>query len=77
MQSNYEQENEVRFHIKYNFLENYSVECNNDFWFEVNSVRIFSLCWNVCFPNFVCKNMCLLSTWRVSAGRPSQYSKEK
>lgn len=41
MQSNYDQENKVRFHINYNFLGNYGVEFHNSFLFKVKSVGIF------------------------------------
>lgn len=52
MPSNYEQENEMRFHIKSNFSGNYGVECSNNFWFKVNSVGIFFTVLKYLFAKF-------------------------
>lgn len=52
MQTNYEQENKVRFPSKYNFSGNYGVECHNSFLFKVNSVGIFFTMLKYLFARF-------------------------
>lgn len=48
MQSNYNQESDVRFHIKYNFSRNWDVEYHNNFCPRLTWCFFFLPCQNTC-----------------------------